>query len=169
MALAMLLPWIALAIGWAAGKNWQSGAEAMLITFAVLFLAVGILLLTVRQPTALSASLPFVGALLYTLIPNPVPVPIDAFLAMLAGSLFSYVLWIKRWPALPRWVIGPMLLCSAYNLVGGFIPGPFDEIIAYCLILGAAGYHFWQVFESKRADAVTVTLDAKPADTDEAP
>jgi hypothetical protein len=138
LAAAAVLPLVSFATGWAVTQEWQAGAYAMLATFGVLVLIAFIIMMTLRRPSALLASLPFALGLLYTLIPNPIPIPIDAVLATLVGSIFSYFLWLKRWPAMPRWLAHPMLACTAFNLVGGFIIGPFDEIIAYTLILAAA-------------------------------
>jgi hypothetical protein len=181
---AGLLPLLALGIGRLASGDWQTGLYAMVITFAVLVLAAIVLMLTIRRPSAWIASLPFAAGLVYTLIPNPIPIPIDAVLAVLIGGLVSYLLALRRWPRLPRWVAIPMLLCCLYNIIGGFIPGPLDEIIAYAMILGAGASRAVRGLQENRPaarqvvdveaqevpvspppmiDASSVTLDSDPA------
>lgn len=141
-----VLPFAALGIGWAITQDWQTSGYIMLATFGVLILAAFILMMTIANPSPLLASLPFALGLVYTLIPNPIPIPVDAVAASLIGAVFSYVLWLKRWPAMPRWLAWPMLLCCAFNIIGGVIPGPLDEIIAYFLILGNTGYRLLREF-----------------------
>jgi MFS family permease len=140
----LAFPLAALVIGWIQ-DGIKTGLIAGLVTFAILFVLGCLVLLTVRAPSGLVASLPVIIGMLYTLLPDFLPGPFDDTIIFTGGSLLSFMLWLRRWPGMPKWIIIPLLLASFYTLVGGFIPGPFDEILVY-IVLGIIS---WVKMQSK--------------------
>lgn len=43
--------------------------------------------------------------------------------------MLTFVLWLRKQPETPKWIIFSLLVASLYTLVGGLIPGPVDELI----------------------------------------
>jgi hypothetical protein len=140
----LVLPLVALAIGWL-GWNFRTGAIAGLISFAVLFLVSGVLLATVRLPSWWTVFAPAVVGLLYTILPDFIPSPLDDAAVFTAGVLLSFTLWMRKQPETPRWVIIPMLAASLYALIGGFLPGPLDEVFVGLIGMGAAYYYGYRL------------------------
>ncbi|MCA1954779.1 MAG: hypothetical protein LDL12_06470 [Anaerolinea sp.] len=140
----LILPLVALAIGWL-GWNFRTGAIAGLITFVVLFLVSGVLLATVRVPSWWTVFAPAVLGLFYTMLPDFIPSALDDAAVFTAGVLLSFTLWMRKQPETPRWVIIPMLAASLYALIGGFLPGPVDEMFVGLVGLGAAYYYGYRL------------------------
>jgi len=138
-AAMIVLPLLGLGIGWLAWDA-KTGAIIAIVLFGFCFLASGALLALVKDLSWLTASLPAAFGILYGLLPDIIPGPIDDAVAFSGGALLSFALWIRRDPHTPRWVIWPLLAAGVYTLVGGFIPGPVDELLAYVLTTGVAVY-----------------------------
>lgn len=136
---AFLLPMLGFAGGWAIW-DLKTGTEIALIIFGFFFLAAIITLLLVKRPSWLIICLPFVVGFLYTIIPDPLLGPFDDTLMMLIGSVLTFILWKKRQPRVSNWIILPLLGVAAYELIGGFIPGPFDEIVITFIAVGIVLY-----------------------------
>ena len=130
LAAMFFLPLIALAMGWI-GWNFKVGAIAALATFAVFFLVSGGVLTTVTNLSWIAVSLPFIAGVIYSVLPEFIPLPIDDTIVLASGSLMTFTLWLRKQPDTPKWIIFPLLLSSVYTLVGQFIPGPVDELIVY--------------------------------------
>jgi len=161
-AAMIVLPLLGLAIGWLAWDI-ETGAVIAIVLFGVCFLASGVLLALVKDLTWLTASLPAVFGILYGLLPDLIPGPIDDAVAFSGGSLLSFALWIRRDPHTPRWVIWPLLAAGVYTLVGGFIPGPVDELLAYVLTTGVAVFGISQQLASGEKKAESETQLAETA------
>lgn len=137
---AFVLPLVALSIGWL-GWDFRTGAIAGLITFAIMFIISGGLLAMVKMPSWLAVFLPMLLGLIYTILPDFIPMPFDDAAIFTSGALLSFVLWLRKQPDTPRWIILPMLVSSLYALVGGMLPGPIDEMFIGIIGLGAAYYY----------------------------
>ena len=135
----LILPLVALAAGWIA-VDFQTGATVALITFAFFFLLSGIFLSLVRFPSWFTVSLPFLFGFLYAIIPDFVPGPFDDAAAVVAGAVLSFVLWLKKQPDVPKWVILPLASVGVYVLVGGLIPGPIDELLVAAVAAAVSIY-----------------------------
>lgn len=125
-----ILPLVGLAIGWI-GWDLETGAIIGLVTFTILFLLAGTLLISIKDPSWVTASVPFVFGLCYSLLPDFIPGTIDDGIAFTGGSILSFVLWHKKKPDIPKWIVLPLLAGGTYTFIGGLIPGPFDELIVY--------------------------------------
>ena len=134
-----VLPVVGFLIGWI-GWNIRTGILTASILFVVFFLLGGILLAIVGDLSWVSVSLPLVGATIYSILPNLLPSQIDDTVVMAAGAMLTFVLWLRKQPETPKWIIFPLLVASLYTLVGGFIPGPVDELIVTAISGGTAVY-----------------------------
>jgi hypothetical protein len=135
--LAFGLPLVALAVGWL-GWDFEHGAIASAITFAVLFLIGGVLLITIRAPAWVVVFLPTLLGLFYSAIPEFIPGGVDDMAVMIMGVFLTYILWLKKRPNTARWIILPLLVSGVYPFFGSFIPGPFDEMIVSAIAFGIA-------------------------------
>lgn len=134
-----VLPVVGLLIGWI-GWDIRTGIITALILFAVFFLLGSFFLAYVGNLSRISVSLPFIGATIYSILPNFVPSPIDDTAVMAAGAILTFVLWLRKQPETPKWIIFPLLMASLYTLVAGLIPGPVDELIVSAISFGASSY-----------------------------
>lgn len=123
-----ILSVVSLAIGWI-GWDFRTGAIAALATFAVCFLLAGLLLATVKDMSWFAVGLPISLGIVYTVLPDFIVGPFDDAAMMTAGALMTFGLWIRKQPDTPKWIVFPLLLSGLYTLVGGFIPGPVDELL----------------------------------------
>lgn len=106
-------------------------------TLALLLLLAFLLIVTIRKQTWFSSSLPIILGALYSLIPDAIIGPVDDGAALTGGALISFVLWLRKQPNLPKWVVLPGLAAAVYTwLGGGFLPGPIDELIVYAISAG---------------------------------
>ncbi len=134
-----VLPGVGFLIGWI-GWDIRTGIVIASILFAVFFLLGGIFLAIVGNLSWISVSLPLIGATIYSISPNFLPSPIDDTIVMAAGAMLTFVLWLRKQPETPKWIIFPLLMSSLYTLVGGFIPGPVDELIVTAILGGTSAY-----------------------------
>ncbi len=126
-AAAATLPLLALAIGWYV-QDLETGIQAGLITFGVLFLISALFALLVNSPSWIDVAMPYLMAVVYAILPT-VPGPFDNVVVTGVGGLLTFILWVKKQPDVPKWIVLPLLASAVYALVGGFIPLPFDELI----------------------------------------
>ena len=135
----LVLPVVGFLIGWI-GWNIRTGILTASILFAVFFLLGGIFLAIVGDLSWVTVSLPLVGTTIYSILPNPLPSQIDDTVAMAAGAIFTFALWLRKQPESPKWIIFPLFMASLYTFVGGVIPGPVDELIVTAISGGTAAY-----------------------------
>lgn len=133
-----VFPVVGFLIGWI-GWDIRTGIVIASILFAVFFMLGGIFLAIVRDLSWFSVSLPLIGATIYS-IANFLPSPIDDTVVMAAGAMLTFVLWLRKQPETPKWIIFPLLMASLYTLVGGLIPGPVDELIVTAILSGTSAY-----------------------------
>jgi len=108
--------------------------------FVVLFAGGVLLLLTVKDFTWLTASLPFLFTSFYTILPD-FPGPIDDAAVTSVGALITTFFAMRKNESTPKWFVIPLLLAAAYTLLGGsFLPGPIDEVVVDILALMISAY-----------------------------
>lgn len=134
-----VLPVVGFVIGWI-GWGIRTGILTASALFAVFFLLGGIFLAIVGDLSWVSVSLPLVGATIYSILPNFLPSQIDDAVVMTAGAMLTFVLWLRKQPETPKWIVFPLLMASLYTLVGGLIPGPVDELIVTAILGGTSVY-----------------------------
>jgi hypothetical protein len=152
-AAMLFIPVIAFLIGWI-GWDEKKGMIAALVTFTLFFILGGVFLILMKDISPVAASIPFFFGLVYTLLPNFLPGPFDNTAVAVAGALLSLVLWLRRQPDLPRWIIVPVLLSSLYVLVGGLITGVVDELIVFCIAAALSAYGLFHKPTLKVTDLV---------------
>ena len=136
---ALIIPLIGFGVGWA---NWdlETGIFIMVGAFFALFILGGIVLFRVRDLSWLTVSLPYLFGIGYTISPDLIPSGMDDAPVTAVGSVMAYLLALRKDPRTPKWIIIPLLLAAAYTLIGGPIPGGFDELIVNLLAVAIAGY-----------------------------
>jgi hypothetical protein len=125
-ALALILPLIGGAIGWA-GWEFKVGVIAATILFALCFVLGVLFALLIKEPAWVEILMPFASGIFYSVL-NLVPLPFDDVLVAIAGAVTSYTMALKRYTDAPRWIVAPPLAAAVYTLFGEFIPGPVDEL-----------------------------------------
>ena len=134
---ALLFPLAGLLAGWLA-IDFKTGLLIGGITFGFYFMIVGLFLTSVKIPSWFAVWLPYLVSIFYTVMPDFVPGPLDDAAAVLIGSILSFFLWIKKQPDTPKWIAIPLISTTAFIILGGFIPGPFDEFIITAILAGTA-------------------------------
>jgi len=137
-AMGILFPVVGLILGWSI-KGFKTGLLIAGVLFGVFFLFSLLFLAQVRNPSKFVVALPFLMGALYNILPDALPLGLDDAAAGVLGGLLTFLLWLRRQPNTPRWIVIPLVLAGLYALVGGFIPGPLDEL----LVFGAAGLTAW--------------------------
>jgi len=138
-ALALILPLVGGAIGWA-GWEFRVGVVVAAGIFAVCFVLGVLLALLVKEPHWFEILTPFVSGILYSVL-NLIPLPFDDLLVAIAGAVTSYTMALKRYTDAPKWIVAPPLAAAIYTVFGEFIPGPVDELAVSLLaaIVSSAG------------------------------
>jgi hypothetical protein len=131
---SLIFPLIGLLYGW-----WKSDAVTglifMTITFMVLSITGGFLLISVKDLSWTTVYLPYIFGAVYGFMPDAIPFSVDDAAATTAGAIFSFALSMKKESKTPRWIFIPLLIAGIYTLLGGFIPGFLDEFIVDLLAL----------------------------------
>ena len=135
----IIIPAVGFLIGWI-GWDIRTGIVTALILAVIFFLLGGVVLASVKNLSWFTVSLPFIGATIYSILPDFLPGPIDDTIVMTAGAMLTFTLWLRKQPETPKWIIFPLLMASLYTLVGGFIPGPVDELIVAAITSGTLIY-----------------------------
>jgi len=126
--LMFILPPVGLAVGWI-GWDFRTGALVALVAFAVCLLPAGVFLAIVKELAWMTVALPFLLGFAYTILPDCIVGPFDDTAVFAAGALMTFVLWVRKDPSTPKWIVLPLLAASLYTLVGELIPGPLDELL----------------------------------------
>ncbi len=94
-AAMFILPIVGFVVGW---TQWdvRTGLIIAAVIFVLCFVAAGALIATVKQIPWLVVALPIVGALVYLVLPDIVPGPVDDGVVMTAGTLVSILLALKK-------------------------------------------------------------------------
>ena len=132
-----VLPGVGFLIGWI-GWNIRAGIITALLLFTLFFLLGGVFLAFVNNLSWFTVSLPLIVATIYTISPGLLPGALDETAVMIAGAMLTFVLWLRKQPETPKWIIFPLLMASLYTLVAGWIPGPVDELIVTAIGSGTA-------------------------------
>jgi len=157
----LIMPVAAFMVGWI-GWDIKKGSLAALIVFMTFFICGCATLLLIKKVPALVASMPFLIGFIYAALPIPIPGPLDNTGVALVGALLSYILWVRRTPATPRWIVLPLLLAASYNMIGWLIPGSFDELFIYLFCTAVAGFFIYILPKSKHdTQAVKATAEGK--------
>lgn len=118
---------IGLAVGWLAW-DLKTGLIAASVILGVFLAASAVTFLTIDSPSAVVASLPMALGLVYNIIPD-IPGPVDDSIVQLVAGALTFLMWKRRDDRFPTWAIIPLAGAGLYALIGGFIPGPFDELL----------------------------------------
>jgi len=135
---AFVLSPIALAVFWIFTKEFRYGVLAAFIVFcAGIVISAGVMS-TIREPSVFMTWAPFAGGIIYTVVPDLMPLPFDDAAAVAAGAIATFALWLKRQPDMPKAAVLPLLFGALYTLVGMFIPGPVDELLVNGIAVAAS-------------------------------
>ena len=157
----LIMPVAAFMVGWI-GWDIKKGSLAGLAVFLTFFICGCATLLMIKKVPAVIASLPFMVGFIYAVLPIPIPGPLDNTGVALVGALLSYVLWLRRTPATPHWIVLPLLFAASYNMIGWLIPGSFDELFIYLFCTAVAGFFIYILPKSKLdIHAEKATADGK--------
>ena len=144
---------IGLVIGWV-GWDVKTGVIVAGVLFAIFFLMGGITLAIVKDLSWFAVSLPMLAGLLYTIMPDFIPGPIDDAAAMASGAIFTFTLWLRKQPETPKWIVFPLLAAGVYTLVGALIPGPVDELLVTAIAGGVSAYGYLR--DGKNGEIISV-------------
>ncbi len=129
-----IFPILAFYIGWI-GWDVRIGVTAALFTFVFWLVSGSAAFYLMENIPMLPASLPFFLGLAYPFLPDFIPGPLEDALVIAVGAILTFILWKRRKPATPSWLLGPMLLAAVYTLFGAIIPTMIDEAVVYFLML----------------------------------
>ncbi len=118
---------IGLAIGWLAW-DLKTGLIVAVIILSAFLAASAVTFMRISDPSTVVASLPMALSLLYNIAPD-IPGPVDDSIVQLIGGALTYFMWKRRDDRFPTWAIIPFAGAGLYALIGGFVPGPFDELL----------------------------------------
>jgi len=131
---ALIFPLLALLFGW-----WRWDATTGFVLMTIVFLAMitlgGILLLRVKDLSWVSVYMPYIFGVVYGFLPDTIPFSLDDAAATTAGSIFTFALALRKQSKTPRWIFIPLFIAGIYALLGGYIPGPVDELLVDALAL----------------------------------
>lgn len=133
---------VGLVIGWLAW-DLRTGAIIALVIFGVFFAVSMLTFTTIENPGAVVASLPMALSLVYNMIPNA-PTGVDNTIVEAVCGLLTYFMWKRRDDRFPTWALVPFGVAAAYALLGGFIPGPFDETLVTLASVAIVVYKYRQ-------------------------
>lgn len=135
MVLGVILPILVGTYG-VAELNWDT-ETAVTITGGVFFLcwiiAVGLALL-IENISWLFSFLPALGSLIYTIVPDFIPGPIDDITIVVVGIFFSVVLVVKK--VAPAYILLAVVIAGLYTwFARHWIEGFVDELLVFLAVL----------------------------------
>ena len=130
----IVFPAVAFYIGWI-GWDIHTGVKAALYTFMFWLVSGSAVFYLMEDIPMVPASLPFLLGLIYPFLPDYIPGPIEDAVVVAVGAILTFILWKRRKPATPSWLLAPMLLTAVYTLFGAIIPTMIDEAVVYILIV----------------------------------
>ncbi len=130
----IVFPILAYYIGWI-GWDVRTGVKAALFTFMFWLVSGSAVFYLMENVPLVTASLPFLLCLVYPFLPDYIPGPVDEAVVVAIGAILSFILWKRRRPATPSWLLAPMLLTAVYTLFGALIPTMIDEAVVYILLV----------------------------------
>ena len=131
---ALTFPLVGLAVGWIQW-DFPTGFLIMIVVF-LFFIILGVAtLIWVKNLSWISVSLPYVFSALYGFLPDTIPFTLDDAAVTSLGAIFSFGLSLRKNPDTPKWIFIPLIASGIYALLGGAIPGGFDEAIVDILAL----------------------------------
>ena len=135
----IVFPIIAFNIGWI-GWDIHIGVKAALFTFMFWLVSGSAVFFLMEDIPLLPASLPFLLGLVYPFLPDYIPGPVEDTVVVAVGAILTFILWKRRKPATPSWLLAPMLLTAVYTLFGAIIPTMIDEAVVYFLLVSLVIY-----------------------------
>jgi hypothetical protein len=130
----IVFPIIAYYVGWI-GWDVRTGVKAALFTFLFWLVSGSAVFYLMEDVPMVPASLPFLLCLVYPFLPEYIPGPVEDAVAVAVGAILTFILWKRRKPATPSWLLAPMLLNAVYTLFGALIPTMIDEAVVYVLLV----------------------------------
>jgi hypothetical protein len=130
----VVFPIAAFYVGWI-GWDVYTGAKAALFTFMFWLVSGSAAFYLMADLPMVPASLPFLLALVYPFLPDYIPGPVEDTVVVAVGAILTFILWKRRKPATPAWLLAPMLLTAVYTLFGAIIPTLIDEAFVYILLV----------------------------------
>ena len=130
----VVFPIAAFYVGWI-GWDVHIGVKAALFTFMFWLVAGSAVFYLMEDIPMVPASLPFLLALVYPFLPDYIPGPVEDAVVVAVGAILTFILWKRRKPATPAWLLAPMLLTAVYTLFGAIIPTMLDEAFVYILLV----------------------------------
>ena len=125
---ALIFPLVGLLVGW-----WKWDVTTGILLMAGIFVAFSligsVILLRVRDLNWSGVFLPYIFGAIYSIFPDAVFLSLDDAAATSVGALFSFVLAIRKYPGIPKWMFIPLIAAGIYAVFGGAIPGPLDEFL----------------------------------------
>jgi hypothetical protein len=131
----VVFPIAAFYVGWI-GWDVYTGVKAALFTFMFWLVSGSAVFYLMEDIPMAPASLPFLLALVYPFLPDYIPGPVEDAVVVAVGAILTFILWKRRKPATPSWLLAPMLLTAVYTLFGALIPTMIDEALVYTLLVG---------------------------------
>lgn len=114
--------------------NFSAGVIWASIVFVLFGTGAIVTLFQVKDLTAFTSSLPYLFATIYAFLPDVIIGPFDDGAILGVGAVLSFILENRRNPNVPKWTFVFPLLALLYIFIGGFLPGPFDEIVVGALM-----------------------------------
>lgn len=149
--LSLFLPWIILLAGW---SYWDFRTGLILGVASLVFILGGavFILFRIKDLSNFSSSLPYLFGTLYAILPDGFISPIDDGILLGAGAVLTFVLEQRRNPHAPKWVFIFPGLALLYVFLGGFLPGPFDELVVGGILY--AGYLYANTRQPSQAEHI---------------
>ena len=135
MILGVILPILIGAYG-VSELNWDT-ETAVTITGGVFFvcwlIAIGLAML-IENISWLFSFLPALGSLVYTLVPDFIPGPIDDITVVIVGVFFSIMLVVKK--VAPAYILLALVITGLYAwFARNWIEGLADELVVFLVVL----------------------------------
>ncbi len=130
----IVFPIIAYYVGWI-GWDVRTGVKAALFTFLFWLVSGSAVFYLMEDVPMVPASLPFLLCLVYPFLPDYIPGPVEDAVVVAVGAILTFILWKRRKPVTPSWLLAPMLLTAVYTLFGALIPTMIDEAVVYVLLV----------------------------------